>query len=120
MFASFFSRALTDLRLSTTTLDQLANSDTAASASSDEAQAYAEGWGVFDCGYREDESRRIELHRLDSPVSGTPNFDSDYAAWQHVAAAAKAGSRLHAAALSSLDPGERLAVEAACDWCPGL
>jgi hypothetical protein len=81
---------------------------------------FAQGWGVFDCGYRDDGSRLLELQRIDSPAFGTPRFQSDDAAWRHVAAAAAAGSRLHAVALASFDPVERLAIEAACGWCPGL
>jgi hypothetical protein len=104
----------------TSTLDRLDVGNAAAGDSYDEAQAFAQGWGVFDCGYRDDGSRLLELQRIDSPAFGTPRFQSDDAAWRHVAAAAAAGSRLHAVALASFDPVERLAIEAACGWCPGL
>lgn len=120
MLASLLARALTRPPSPTTTLDHLADGMPAVGVNDDEAQAFAEGWGVFDCGYRDDGSRRIELQHLDSPASGTPRFQGDDAAWRHAVAAAAAGSRLHAAALASLDPTERLTIEAACGWCPGL
>ena len=120
MFASRLARALRRSPPSITTLDRLADNNRAVGNSYDQAQAFAEGWGVFDCGYRDDGSRRIELQRLDNPASGTPRFCGDDAAWRHVVAAAASGSRLHAAALASLDPVEKLAIEAACGWCPGL
>jgi len=120
MFASHLARALARPLISITTLVRLTASNTNAGNAYDEAQAFAEGWGVFDCGYRDDGSRRIELQHLGSPASGTPRFQGDDAAWRHVTAAAAAGSRLHAAALASLDPVERLTIEETCGWCPGL
>lgn len=86
----------------------------------DEAAAFAEGWGVFDCGCHDDGSRRIELQRLDAPHAGAPRFRGDHEAWHHVVARSRAGSRLHAAALAAVDPVERLVIEANCGWAPGL
>jgi hypothetical protein len=75
---------------------------------------------VFDCGFREDGSPRIELQRLDNPACGTPLFKSDNDAWQHVLARARTGSELHMATLRMIDPVERMLIEAKCGWCPGL
>jgi hypothetical protein len=82
--------------------------------------AQAEGWDVFDCGLRDDGAPRVELQRLDSPPCGTPLFRSDEDAWQHVVRQARAGSIPHQRALQTVDPVERLAIEAKCGWCPGL
>lgn len=86
----------------------------------DEAAAFAEGWGVFDCGCHDDGSRRVELQRLDAPHAGAQRFRSDHQAWRHVVARSRAGSRFHAAALAAVDPVERLVIEANCGWAPGL
>jgi hypothetical protein len=82
--------------------------------------AQAEGWDVFDCGFRDDGAPRVELQRLDSPPCGTPLFRSDEDAWQHVVRQARAGSIPHQRALQMVDPVERLAIEVKCGWCPGL
>jgi hypothetical protein len=74
MFASLLARALTRPLSSNPTLDQLANSSAAAGVGYVEAQTFAECRGAFDCRYRDDGSRRIELQRLDSPAYGTPRF----------------------------------------------
>ena len=118
MFAFPFLRALMRPAVSTTTLDRL--SGPAIGEAFDEAQALAEGWGVFDCGSRDDGSPRIELQRIDSPACGTPRLQGDEAAWQHVVQRARTGSIPHQHALRRVDPVERLAIEAKCGWCPGL
>ncbi len=79
----------------------------------------AEGWGVFDCGERDDGTPRLELQRLDNPPGGTPAFRSDQNAWEHVVRHARAGSCPYQRALRMVDPVERLAIEATCGWCPG-
>jgi hypothetical protein len=122
MLASIFARAVMRPRpfTTTSTLDRLDVSNAAAGNSYDEAQAFAEGWGVFDCGYRDDRSRRAAAHRQPRVRhTAFPGRRCRLAA-QHVAAAAAAGSRLHAVALASFDLVERLAIEAAPGWCPGL
>jgi hypothetical protein len=86
----------------------------------DPSDPQAEGWDVFDCGFRDDGTPRVELQRLDSPARGTPAFRDDKDAWEHVVRQARAGSRPHQRALQMLDPFERFAIEAACGWCPGL
>jgi hypothetical protein len=53
----------------TTTLDRLSGTNPHEADEFNEAQALAEGWGVFDCGYRDDGSRKVELQRIDSPAS---------------------------------------------------
>jgi hypothetical protein len=120
MFAFPFLRALMRPPVSTTTLDRLSGSSPAVCGNFDDAQALAEGWGVFDGGCRDDGSPRIELQRIDSPARGTPHFQGDDAAWQHVVQRARAGSMPHQHALQIVDPAERLAIEAKCGWCPGL
>lgn len=119
MLASFFVRALTRPHSLLTAPSRRPARRGGPADPHDQTKAFAEGWGVFDCGYRDDGSRRIELQRLDDAPSEPPRFDDDTAAWRHVVAAAASGSRRHAAALASLDPIERLAIEAACGWCPG-
>ena len=89
MFAFPFLRALMRPAVSTTPMDRL--SGPAIGEAFDEAQALAEGWGVFDCGSRDDGSPRIELQRIDSPAYGTPRFQGDEAAWQHVVQRARTG-----------------------------
>ena len=79
-----------------------------------------EGWGVYDCGLREDGTPRIELQRIDEPDGAEPSFASDEDAWRHVIARAAAGSALHLQALRLVDPVERMAIEPTCGWCPGL
>ena len=120
MFAFPFLRALMRPPVSTTTLDRLPRNSPAVGEDFDDARALSEGWGVFDCGCREDGSPRIELQRIDSPACGTPRFQGDDAAWRHVVRQARAGSVPHQRALQMVDPVERLAIEAKCGWCPGL
>jgi hypothetical protein len=103
-----------------TTLDRLSGTSPDVGDDFNEAQALTEGWGVFDCGYRDDGSRKVELQRIDTPACGTPRFPGDDTAWQHVVQRARAGSILHQQALQMVDPIERLAIEAKCGWCPGL
>lgn len=104
----------------TTTLDRLSGTSPDEGDEFNEAEARAEGWGVFDCGYRDDGSRKVELQRIDSPACGTPHFRGDDDAWQHVVQQARAGSIAHQQALRLVDPVERLAIETKCVWCPGL
>jgi hypothetical protein len=120
MFAFPFLRALMRPPVSTTTLDRLSGSSPAVGENLADDQALSEGWGVFDCGCRDDGSARIELQRIDSPTCGTPHFQGDDAAWQHVVQRARAGSMPHQRALQMVDPVERLAIETKCGWCPGL
>ncbi len=98
--------------------DHRAKSD--AATQYDEAAAFSERWGIFDCGLRDDGSPRVELQRLNCPASGCPRFADDLAAWRHVVDRAHAGSILHIAALSMLDPVERFAIEALYGRAPGL
>ena len=76
--------------------------------------AHAERWDVFDCGIREDGSIRREIQRLDCSPTGAPIFGDDGAAWEHVVAQARAGSKLHQAALRIVDPVERGLIRF---WC---
>ena len=77
--------------------------------------AQAEGWGVFDCGLREDGTPRIEIQRLNSMAAGGPRFRTDGAVWEHVVTRALEGSKPHLAAFAMLDPTERKLVRL---WCP--
>lgn len=62
----------------------------------DSAAATREGWDIFD---NSDHGLRIE--HIDSPEDGSsPAFESDQDAFEHVAARAAAGSRLHFKALA--------------------
>ncbi len=82
-------------------------------------QPRREGWGIFDCGVREDGSLHIELQRIDSPDDGHAPFADDGAAWDHVVEQARTGSEIHQGALSLVDDIERCAIEARCGWWPG-
>lgn len=85
----------------------------------DLAQASAEGWGVFDCGLREDHTSRIEIQRIDFPDDGSEApFTDDQQAWQYVLYRAQAGSVLHLQALRMVDPIERLVIEGIFGWWP--
>ena len=82
-------------------------------------QANAEGWGVFDCGVREDGTPRIEIQKVGSPnVGSEPRFTDDRQAWQHVLRRAQAGSPLHLQALRLVDPIERFVLEGIFGWWP--
>ena len=81
--------------------------------------AATEGWNVFDCGFREDGSPRIEIKLAGSPNGAAPMFlDDDIDAWRHVVARARAGSALHQRTLRMIDPVERMLIEASFGWWP--
>ena len=84
------------------------------SAPFDNTVAEQEGWGVFFCDPRPDETRERQLQRIDCSEDGEPPFDSDTAAWRHVVTRARAGSALHRAALSAVGDVERALIEATC------
>lgn len=77
------------------------------------AQAYREGWAIFDCDGSD--NGRWQLCRIDEDEI----FATDEAAWRHVWTHAEAGSAYHQAALAYLkrhNPGEydciaRMALE---------
>ena len=76
--------------------------------------AHAEGWGIFHRGDREDGSACIELQGLDDDAPGGAGFLDDLTAWEHVVTKARAGSALHLAALSTVDPAELSLIRF---WC---
>ncbi len=82
-------------------------------------QPRREGWGIFDCGVRDDGTPHRELQRIDSPDDGHPPFTDDGAAWDHVVSQARLGSLIHQQALGLVDDIERCAIEARCGWWPG-
>lgn len=81
-------------------------------------QPRREGWGIFDCGVREDGTQHRELQRIDCPDDGQPPFGDDGAVWDHVVAQARSGSTVHQQALALVDPIERCSIEARCGWWP--
>ena len=84
------------------------------------AKARADGWEVLDCGRHDDGAPRMQIQRVDDPGDGgDPRFAEDRDAWQHVVDRARAGSALHRAALSLVDPVERMVIEATCGGWPG-
>ena len=78
------------------------------------AAARAEGWDVFECETREDGSVHAEIQRLVGIDGSASRFEDDDAAWEHVVARARAGSPLHRAALTIVDPVERALIRF---WC---
>jgi len=84
----------------------------------DTLAAWREGWTVSECGSHPDGIACIQLQRLDCPDDGSePVFASDGDAWKHVLDRARAGSRLHVAALALVDRHERRLIEVACGPC---
>jgi hypothetical protein len=83
-------------------------------ATFDHDAAHRDGWALSDCGVYSDGSRRIELQKIDHPMSGSAVFREDREAWLHVVHCARAGSLLHARALELIDRREKLAIEAHC------
>lgn len=71
--------------------------------SSHDAQARAEGWGIFEVGRSDD--HMYELSRFDDPdvlEEGATHWSGDEAVWRHVGTMALAGSPLHVTTIETL------------------
>lgn len=78
-----------------------------------------EGWGVFNCGLREDGTPHVEIQRIDDPDDGSdPKFADDLETWKLVLGRAMEGSALHRTALGLVDPTERMVIESIHGWWP--